>query len=41
MKRLARLGVGAAALLALGATPAMDPVNPTCPLNPGCRPIRR
>lgn len=35
MKRWARLSIAAAALLALGAKPAMDPVNPTCPLNPG------
>lgn len=35
MRRLVRLSIAAAALLALGAKPAMDPVNPTCPLNPG------
>lgn len=35
MMRVARLGLGLAALLTLGAAPAMDPVNPTCPLNPG------
>ena len=35
MKRLARLSIATAALLALGAKPAMDPVNPTCPLDPG------
>lgn len=35
MKRAARLLIGAAALVALGAKPAMDPINPTCPLNPG------
>ena len=35
MKRFGRLAVGLAGLATLGATPAMDPVNPTCPLNPG------
>jgi ATP-dependent protease ClpP protease subunit len=30
-----RAGVAALALIALGATPPRDPVNPTCPLNPG------
>lgn len=35
MRRLRRLALGLAGLATLGATPAMDPVNPTCPLNPG------
>lgn len=35
MRRFARLALGFAGLATLGATPAMDPVNPTCPLNPG------
>lgn len=35
MKRFGRLALGFAGLATLGATPAMDPVNPTCPLNPG------
>lgn len=35
MRRLARLALGMAGLATLGATPAMDPANPTCPLNPG------
>ncbi len=35
MKRSARLAFAFAALMAIGATPAMDPVNPTCPLDPG------
>lgn len=35
MKRLARFSIAVAALVALGAKPAMDPINPTCPLNPG------
>jgi len=30
-----RIGIAALALLALGATPPRDPVNPTCPQNPG------
>jgi hypothetical protein len=35
MNGAARIGVVALALLALGATPPRDPVNPSCPLNPG------
>jgi hypothetical protein len=35
MIRAKRAGVAMLALLALGATPPRDPVNPTCPLNPG------
>lgn len=35
MMRLGRLAMGLAGLATLGATPAMDPINPTCPLNPG------
>jgi hypothetical protein len=35
MTRFGRLALGFAGLATLGATPAMDPVNPTCPLNPG------
>ena len=34
MKRAARLALGLAALATLGATPAKDPANPTCPLHP-------
>ena len=33
--RVMRAGAAMLALLALGATPPRDPVNPTCPLNPG------
>lgn len=35
MKGFARIGMVAIALLALGATPPRDPVNPTCPQKPG------
>ena len=35
MKRWERLALGLAGLAMLGAAPPMDPVNPTCPLNPG------
>lgn len=35
MTRWPRLALCVAASLTLGATPAKDPVNPTCPLNPG------
>jgi hypothetical protein len=35
MMRVMRAGAALLALLALGATPPRDPVNPTCPLNPG------
>jgi hypothetical protein len=35
MRRAARIGVAIAALLAVGATSPRDPVNPTCPQNPG------
>lgn len=35
MRRIARIGLAMAAVVTLGAAPAMDPVNPTCPLNPG------
>lgn len=35
MRRAVRAGVAALALLALGATPPRDPVNPTCPQSPG------
>lgn len=34
MKRAGRLALGLVALATLGATPAKDPVNPTCPLHP-------
>lgn len=34
-RRWSKLVLASAALLTLGAKPAMDPVNPTCPLNPG------
>lgn len=35
MRRMGRLALALAGLATIGATPAMDPVNPTCPLNPG------
>lgn len=34
MKRIARFALALAALATLGATPAKDPANPTCPLHP-------
>jgi len=34
VKRGVRLALGLAALATLGAKPAMDPLNPTCPLHP-------
>lgn len=35
MMGTARIGIALAALLTLGAAVPRDPVNPTCPLNPG------
>ncbi len=35
MTAATRLRVALLALLAVGATPPLDPANPTCPLNPG------
>lgn len=35
MRRAARIGIALAALLSVAASPPRDPVNPTCPLNPG------
>jgi hypothetical protein len=34
VRRRARLALGLAALATLAATPAKDPINPTCPLHP-------
>ena len=35
MRRAARIGAALAALIAIGGAPPRDPVNPSCPLNPG------
>jgi hypothetical protein len=35
MKRLTRLGLAVVAVATLGAKPALDPMNPTCPIKPG------